>query len=106
AAGLILTPGLTGYVSHAAATTTVTFMTFDAVPNNVGDLNTIIKGFEAANPDITIKVIPVAFAQYFTKLQVAVAGNSAPDTFELDYQDFLTYASQGTLLNLAKVAPA
>ena len=64
------------------------------------------RGFEAANPTIAIKLIPAPYAQYFTKLQVAVAGNSAPDTFELDYQDFLTYASQGTLLHLAKVAPA
>ena len=106
AAGLALSPALASHVSHAAPATTVTFMTFSSVPTNVKDLNTIVQGFEAANPTIAIKLIPAPYAQYFTKLQVAVAGNSAPDTFELDYQDFLTYASQGTLLPLAKVAPA
>ncbi len=106
AAGLALCPALTTHVSHATPTTTVTFMNFTSTPTNVKDLDKIVTGFEAANPAIQIKVITVAYAQYFTKLQAAVAGGSAPDTFELDYQDFLTYASQGTLLGLNKVAPA
>ena len=85
--------------------TTITFMTFSAAPTHRKDLDTIRRGFEAANPGIHVQVQPVAFDQYFTKLQVAVAGNSAPDTFELDYQDFLSYASKGTLLDLARTAP-
>jgi multiple sugar transport system substrate-binding protein len=88
-----------------AASTTITFMTFDAVPAHLNDLNTIILGFEQTHRGVHIKVIPVAFDQYFTKLQVAVAGGQAPDTFELDYQDFVSYASKGTLLPLSKVAP-
>src|SRR5258706_9050126 len=84
--------------------TTITFMTFGAVPDHIKDLNTIIQAFETANPGIHVQVLPVAFDQYFTKLQVAVAGGSAPDTFELDYQDYLSYASKGTLLDLSKVA--
>ncbi len=85
--------------------TTISFMTFSAAPDHLKDLNTIRQAFEAANPGIHVQVLPVAFDQYFTKLQVAVAGNSAPDTFELDYQDFLSYASKGTLLDLSKAAP-
>jgi multiple sugar transport system substrate-binding protein len=106
AAGLVLCPTVTAHVSRAASTTTITFMNFTSTPTNVKDLNTIIAGFEAANPTIRVNVITVAYAQYFTKLQAAVAGGNAPDTFELDYQDFLTYASQGTLLALNTVAPA
>jgi hypothetical protein len=60
--------------------TTITFMTFSAAPTHLKDLDTIRRGFEAANPGIHVQVQPVAFDQYFTKLQVAVAGNSAPDT--------------------------
>jgi len=85
--------------------TTISFMTFSAAPAHLKDLDMIRQAFEAANPGIHVQVLPVAFDQYFTKLQVAVAGNSAPDTFELDYQDFLSYASKGTLLDLSKAAP-
>src|SRR5258708_30979468 len=84
---------------------TITFMTFDAVPDHLKDLDTIRRAFEAANPRIHVQVLPVAFDQYFTKLQVAVPGGSAPDPFQLDYQDFLSYASKGTLLDLSKAAP-
>ena len=83
---------------------TITYMTFSATPDHLKELDAIRLGFEAANPGIHVQVLPVAFDQYFTKLQVAVAGNSAADTFELDYQDFLTYASKGTLLDLSKAA--
>lgn len=85
--------------------TTISFMTFSAAPDHLKDLDMIRRAFEAANPGIHVQVLPVAFDQYFTKLQVAVAGSSAPDTFELDYQDFLSYASKGTLLDLSKAAP-
>ncbi len=91
--------------AHAASNVTISFMTFSATPDHLKDLDTIRRGFEAANPGIHVNVMPVAFAQYFTKLQIAVAGNGAPDTFELDYQDFVSYASKGTLLNLATVTP-
>ena len=95
-----------GYAaSHVASNTTISFMTFSATPDHLKDLDTIRRGFEAANPGIHVNVMPTAFDQYFTKLQVAVAGNSAPDTFELDYQDFASYASKGALLDLSKVAP-
>ncbi len=103
--GLLL-PALAacGSTQQNSSSTTITFMTFDAVPDHLKDLDKIIQAFEAANPSIHVQVLPVAFDQYFTKLQVAVAGGSAPDTFELDYQDYLSYASKGTLLDLSKVA--
>jgi multiple sugar transport system substrate-binding protein len=88
-----------------AKTTNISFMTFDAVPAHIGDLNKIIKGFEKSHPTIHVNVIPVAYASYFTKLATLVAGGQTPDTFELDYQDFVQYAAKGTLMPLSKVAP-
>ncbi|GAC1396540.1 MAG: sugar ABC transporter substrate-binding protein [Chloroflexota bacterium] len=88
-----------------AASTTISFMTFSASPDHLKDLDKIRQVFERTNPRIHIKVIPVAYDQYFTKLQVAVAGNNAPDTFELNYENFVSYSSKNTLLDLAKVAP-
>src|SRR5260370_24345595 len=82
--------------------TTITFMTFSATPDHLKDLDTIRRAFEAANPGIHVQVLPVAFDQYFTNLQVAVAVGSAPDTFALHYPGVLSYASNGTPLDLSK----
>ena len=41
-----------------------------------------------------------AYDDYFTSLQTQIAGGSAPDTFELNYENFVTYARSGALLDL------
>ena len=106
--GLILTQlsacGFAQQGNTGNSDVTITYMTFSATPDHLRDLDKIRKSFENSHPGIHIKVVPVAYDQYFTKLQVAIAGNSAPDTFELDYQDFLSYASKGSLLDISKVA--
>jgi len=56
--------------------------------------------FEAQNLDIKIDIETVGFGDYFTKLMTLIAGNNAPDAFELNYENFFTYAKKGTLLNL------
>lgn len=86
--------------SESAAPVTLRYFTFGAVPDHVKDLDKIVKAFEAENPNITIKVETAPYDQYFTKLQTAVAGNTAPDTFELNFESFVTYADSGTLLEL------
>jgi len=79
---------------------TLTYFTFSAAPDHLKDLNTIVSGFEKANPNITINVQTAAFADYFTKLQTQIAGGTAPDTFELNYENFVSYSTAGSLLNL------
>ena len=51
------------------------------------------RAFEKDNPDINVTVQTAPYADYFTKLQTAIAGGTAPDAFELDYENFVTYAS-------------
>ncbi|HEY3924190.1 MAG TPA: sugar ABC transporter substrate-binding protein [Acidothermaceae bacterium] len=79
---------------------TINYFTFSAAPDHLSDLNKIVQAFEAANPNITVKVQTAAYADYFTKLSTELAAGTAPDTFELDYQDFVNYASSGSLLSL------
>src|SRR5919109_1422331 len=55
---------------------------------------------EAAAPDG--KTV-VRYVNYFTKLQTAVAGGTAADAFELNYENFVTYASNGSLAELKNV---
>jgi len=92
--------------SPSAEAVKLTYFTFSAAPDHLKDLDAIIKAFEAANTNITIEVQTAAFADYFTKLQTAVAGGTAPDTFEMNYENFVTYASAGSLLDISSQAQA
>lgn len=79
---------------------TITYMTFTAAPDHIKDLDAIVKAFEAKNSDIKVQVQPVAWNDYWTKLQTAVAGGTAPDAFELNYENFVSYAKKGALLDM------
>ena len=85
-----------------AEKTKLTYMAFSASPDHDKDLAAMISEFEKQNTDITIDYQPVAFKDYFTKLQTLVASGTAPDTFELNYENFVNYASKGTLLDLTE----
>ena len=80
---------------------TLDYFTFSAAPDHLADLDAIIAAFEAEHPNIEIDVQTAAYADYFTSLQTQVAGGSAPDTFELNYENFVTYARSGALLDLS-----
>ncbi len=79
----------------------LTYFTFSAAPDHLEDLDAIIAGFEEANPGVTIEVQTASFDDYFTQLQTRVAGGDAPDTFELNYENFVTYAEAETLMDLS-----
>ncbi|MBB5085001.1 ABC transporter substrate-binding protein [Nonomuraea endophytica] len=84
--------------------TTLRYFTFSAAPDHVKDLDAITAAFEKANPTIDVVVETAPYDQYFTKLQTSIAGGTAPDTFELNYENFVTYAGGGSLLDLGTVA--
>ena len=86
--------------TRRAAPVTITYFTFSAAPDHLKDLDAIIAAFNKQNPEITVKVATAAYADYFTSLQTQVAGNAAPDTFELNYENFVTYARSGALADL------
>jgi len=89
-----------------SATGTITYFTFSAAPDHLKDLDAIRTAFEAENPGIKVDVRTAAYADYFTALQTQIAGNNAPDTFELNYENFYTYARNGALLALDDLAKA
>ena len=107
---LILSACSQGSVTNTAAgtadeggPTTITYMNFSANDGHEEDLDAIVAAFEEENPDITVEVETVPYADYFTKLQTAVAGGTVADTFELNYENFVTYASNGSLAPLEGV---
>jgi multiple sugar transport system substrate-binding protein len=96
-------PGKSSSASSAAQTgaTTISYMNFSASGGHEMDLTAIVQAFQKDNPSITVKVENVAYADYFTKLQTAVAGGTAADAFELNYENFVTYQSNGALAELS-----
>lgn len=85
---------------------TIDYFTFSPGDQHEKDLKAMISAFEAQNPNIKIKYEMASFEDYFTKLQTRLAGGSAPDTFELNYENFVNYASKGALLPLDKLLKA
>jgi len=83
-----------------ADTTTVNYFTFSAAPDHLKDLDAIIAGFKSENPDLDVKVSTAPFDNYFTLLQTDLSGGKGPDVFELNYENFVAYASKGVLLDL------
>ncbi|MDQ3788571.1 MAG: sugar ABC transporter substrate-binding protein [Actinomycetota bacterium] len=83
--------------------TVVRYMNFSANDGHEKDLDAIVAAFEKENGDVDVQVETVPYADYFTKLQTAVAGGTAPDTFELNYENFVTYAKNGSLAELSGV---
>lgn len=92
------------FILPAAAQEEVTlrYFTFSAAPDYLEELDTIIAAFEEANPGITVEVTTAPFADYFTLLQADVVSGDAPDVFELNYENFVTYAANDTLLDISE----
>jgi multiple sugar transport system substrate-binding protein len=66
----------------------------------------MVAALEKKNPNIHVNIQTASYDDYFTKLKTQVAAGKAPDTFELNYENFVTYAKAGSLLNLNKVISA
>jgi multiple sugar transport system substrate-binding protein len=85
----------------AQGNTTVRYFTFSAAPDHLEDLDAIIAAFEAENPGIAIEVSTAPFEDYFTLLQADFVGGEPPDVFELNYENFVSYAANDVLLDLS-----
>jgi len=85
----------------AAAQTTIEYFSFTAASDKIDALAELVEVFEAENPDIDIKYSIAEYGSYFTKLQTDIAAGNAPDVFELNYENFVTFASRDTLLDIS-----
>lgn len=92
--------------SGSSKTVSLTYYTFSAAPDHTKTLDALISIFEKQYPNIKVSYQTAPYDQYFTKLQTQIAAGNAPDTFELDYGSFYSYATGGSLLNLNKPAAA
>lgn len=87
-------------LSLGAAQTTVDYYSFTTDEGHVDVLESLIETFESQHPDVRIEYTTAPFTDYFTKLQTDFAAGNPPDVFELNYENFVTFASRGTLAPL------
>ncbi|MDK2807504.1 MAG: multiple sugar transport system substrate-binding protein [Clostridiales bacterium] len=77
--------------------TKIVYLQFSAGEANAETLKNMVAKFEQDNPDIEVEVQSLGYDDYFTALATKMAGNSAPDCFELNMENFLTYAIRDSL---------
>jgi multiple sugar transport system substrate-binding protein len=81
---------------------TINYFAFSPGTDHEKDLQDMISAFEKQNPNVKVDYEIAAYDDYFTKLQTMIAGGKAPDVFELNYENFVSYASKGALADLSK----
>lgn len=91
-----------GKDSSSGNQTEIKYYSFSATPDYEDQLNDMVAKFEEENKDIKVDVELVPYNDYFTKLQTLMAGDQAPDVFELNYENFVSYAEKGALMDLDK----
>jgi len=99
AAGQKDTGGTAG-PAGAGAPVEIVFSNFQGSGEVSVHLDAMVEEFERQNPDIKIKLETVGYNDYFTQLQTRIAGGKAPDCFDLNYENFVSYAKKGVLLDL------
>ena len=63
-------------------------------------LKAMIAAFEKENPKIKVSLQTIGYNDYFTQLQSKVVGGNAADLFELNFENFVSYASEDTLASM------
>ena len=97
---------LLSLVSIASAETTLTYATFSASGAQEETLKAMIKVFEDKNPDIKIDLQLSGYDDYFTKLATQVGGGNAPDVFEMNMENYLSYMLRGACADLSELGIA
>jgi len=77
----------------------ITFMMWGA-PEEQTVWQAVVDDFQAANPNIKVKVEVSDWDSYWTKLNTLIAGGTPPDVFAMDAPLYLDWQSRGALLNL------
>lgn len=85
---------------------TITFDQFSGSGDNEQYLQQMIDAYTKANPNVTVKMQSYGYDDYFTQLTAKVSGGKAADVFELNYENFVSYAKKGALMPLDDIIKA
>ncbi len=99
--GLLLTVvavfALTACNAKDEGPTEISFLNYSSNGGQEETLAAMVAEFEAQNPDIKVNVETLGYDDYFTQLAIRVAGDQAPDVFELNIENFRAYADKGAI---------
>ena len=79
---------------------TITYTNFISNDGNEENLQTIVDAFEKENPDITVEITTLPYADYGTALQTDLAAGTVSDVFDIEYANYAQYQANGVLAEL------
>lgn len=82
---------------------TITYCNFSASGDNEAVLDNMYEAFQVQYPHIIVEIETIGYADYFTQMQTRVAGGTAPDSYELNIENFAAYSSKGILAEIKDV---
>ena len=82
---------------------TITYCNFNASGGNEETLQRMYEAFHEEYPNITVEIETIAIDDYFTQMQTRVVGGTAPDCYELNIENFASYANNGVLAEITGV---
>jgi multiple sugar transport system substrate-binding protein len=82
------------------APVTINFDQFSGSGDNETFLKQMIDIYTSQNTNATIKLQSYGYDDYFTQLSAKVSAGKAPDVFELNYENFVAYAGNGSLKSI------
>ena len=82
---------------------TITYCNFNSSGGNEETLARMYEAFHEEYPNITVEIETIGFDDYFTQMQTRVAGGTAPDCYELNIENFASYAAKGALAEITGV---
>ncbi len=90
-----------GAAASVVADTTIEWWQFWTDPDVKPTVQAIVNDFEAANPDIKVKLTDMTWANGHEKIAIAFASGSAPDVVELGSDWIAQFAVNGHLADLS-----
>ena len=78
----------------------LTYTNFSVGADKMEYLIQMITSFEKKNPGIRITNNVVGYGEHFTQLATQIAANNAPDCYELNMENFLSFMTRGTPADL------
>ncbi len=85
---------------------TITYTNFISNGGNEENLQAIVDAFEEENPDITVDVTTLPYADYGTALQTDLAAGTQSDVFDLEYANYAEFQANGVLAPLTLADPS
>lgn len=79
---------------------TLKFENFSSAGDNEKYLKEMIAAFNVEYPDTTIELQTIGYNDYFSQLMAKISSGNAPDVFELNYENFVSYANKDALYQL------